>query len=120
MDAMIRFKGVTKRYGSKAVLDNLSFEVKRGEFYGYLGPNGAGKTTTIKCIIGLVHPDEGEVFINGIDVSKDPLAVRSLIGFVPDSPFVYSKLTAREFLHFVGGLYRMDRDDIEKRIDSRI
>ncbi|HUT63962.1 MAG TPA: ATP-binding cassette domain-containing protein, partial [Anaerolineae bacterium] len=77
MDTMIKFNGVTKRYSSNTALDNLTFEVKKGEFYGYLGPNGAGKTTTIKSIIGLVRPDEGNVFINGIDVTKDPLAVRS-------------------------------------------
>ena len=117
MDAMIKFEGVTKRYGSQTSLSNLSFEVKKGEFYGYLGPNGAGKTTTIKCIIGLVSPNEGRILVNGIDVSKDPLGVRRLVGFVPDKPFIYDKLTAREFLWFVGGLYQMEEDDMEKRIE---
>lgn len=117
MDTIIRFEGVTKKYGSVTALDNLSFEVKAGEFYGFLGPNGAGKTTTIKSIIGLVHPDKGKIYINNIDVSEDPLAVRELVGYVPDNPFIYGKLTAREFLRFVGGLYKMDTDDIENRIE---
>ena len=116
-DSFVVFEGVTKRYGSKTALSNLSFQVKRGEFFGYLGPNGAGKTTSIKSMIGLIRPDEGRVLINGIDVASDPVSVRSLIGFVPDSPFIYGKLTAREFLRFVGGLYRMEKDDIEKRIE---
>jgi len=117
MDTIIRFEGVTKKYGPETALDNLSFEVKAGEFYGFLGPNGAGKTTTIKSIIGLVHPDKGKIFINNIDVTEDPLAVRELVGYVPDNPFIYGKLTAREFLRFVGGLYKMDTDDIESRIE---
>jgi len=117
MDSMIKFEGVKKRYSSKTALSNLSFEVKKGEFYGFLGPNGAGKTTTLKCIMGLVHPNEGRVLINGIDVSKEPLSVRSLVGYMPDSPFIYGKLTAREFLRFVGGLYKMEKDDSEKRIE---
>jgi len=116
MEAMIAFDNVTKRYGSKAALSGLSFEVMPGEFYGYLGPNGAGKTTTIKSIIGLVKPDEGRVVIDGIDVSENPIGIRSIVGYVPDNPFLYGKLTAREFFRFVGGLYRMDREEIEKRI----
>jgi len=117
MDAMIKFENVTKTYGSSKVLDHLTFEVQKGEFFGYLGPNGAGKTTSIKTIIGLVQQNEGKVLVNGHEVSKNPYKVRSLIGYVPDNPFLYGKLTGREFLIFVGGLYRMDSDDIKKRIE---
>lgn len=116
-DVMISFDGVTKTYGSKEAISNLSFQVKRGEFFGYLGPNGAGKTTSIKSMVGLVRPEEGRILIDGKDISKEPLAVKSLIGYVPDNPFIYDKLTAREFLGFVGGLYRMETNDIEKRIE---
>ena len=116
-EIMISFDEVTKKYGSETAISNLSFQVKKGEFFGYLGPNGAGKTTSIKSMIGLVRPEEGRILIDGKDVSKEPLAVRSLIGYVPDSPFIYGKLTAREFLRFVGGLYRMETDDTEKRIE---
>lgn len=115
--AMVTFEGVTKRYRSRTALSNLSFQVKKGEFFGYLGPNGAGKTTSIKSMIGLIRPDEGRILVNGIDVASDPIAVRSLIGFVPDSPFIYGKLSGREFLRFVGGLYHMGKDDLEKRIE---
>ncbi len=115
-DVMISFERVTKKYGSEAAISNLSFQVKKGELFGYLGPNGAGKTTSIKSMIGLVRPEEGKILIDGKDVSKEPIAVKALIGYVPDSPFIYGKLTAREFLGFVGGLYRMETDDIEKRI----
>ena len=114
---MIVFENVTKRYGTKAAIKNLSFAIKKGEFFGYLGPNGAGKTTSIKIMIGLVHPDEGRIIIGGKDIADDPLTVRSLIGYVPDSPFIYGKLTAREFLRFVGGLYRMETKDMERRIE---
>lgn len=116
-DTMIVFENVTKRYGTKTAISNLSFTIKKGEFFGYLGPNGAGKTTSIKMMIGLVHSDEGRIFIKGKDVAHDPVAVRSLIGYVPDSPFIYGKLTAREFLWFVGGLYRMEKEDMKKRIN---
>jgi len=115
-EVMIDFQGVTKRYGDKTAVSDLSFRVRRGEFFGFLGPNGAGKTTSIKSMIGLVRPEEGRIVINGRDVASDPLGVRSIIGYVPDSPFVYGKLTAREFLVFVGGLYRMEPSDIEKGI----
>ena len=117
MQTVIRFDNVIKSYGSKTVLDKLSFEVNESEFYGFLGPNGAGKTTTIKTIIGLVRPDSGEVRVDGVDVGRNPLAVRSVVGYVPDNPFIYGKLTAREFLRFVGGLYRMEKKDIEDRIE---
>ncbi|HDY89322.1 MAG TPA: ABC transporter ATP-binding protein [bacterium] len=113
---MISFENVTKRFGTKTAISNLSFTVNKGELFGYIGPNGAGKTTTIKTMIGLIRPDEGRIIINGKDVSREPLEVRSIIGYVPDSPFIYGKLTAREFLRFVGGLYRMETDDMEKRI----
>ena len=113
---MIDVRGITKRYGAKTAVENLRFQVARGEFFGFLGPNGAGKTTTIKSMIGLVRPDDGSILIDGRDVRTDPLAVRSLVGYVPDSPFVYGKLTAREFLMFVGGLYRMAPAEIEKGI----
>ena len=116
MDAMISFQGVTKQYGDRTVLDDLSFEVGRGEFFGYLGPNGAGKTTSIKTMIGLVRPNGGIIKVNGVNVADDPVAVRAIIGYVPDSPFIYDKLSGVEFLRFVGGLYRMEREDMEKRI----
>ncbi len=116
METMISVEGITKRYGSRSAVSDLRLQVGKGEFFGFLGPNGAGKTTTIKSLIGLIRPDEGRVLIGGADVVKDPIAARRMIGFVPDTPFLYGKLTAREFLRFVGGLYRMEREDMERRI----
>ncbi len=116
-NTIISIEGVTKRYGSLTAISNLTLQVERGEFFGYLGPNGSGKTTTIKSIIGLVRPNKGRILVDGIDVADDPIAIRSIIGFVPDTPFIYGKLTAREFLRFVGGLYRMEIDDMENRIE---
>jgi ABC-2 type transport system ATP-binding protein len=115
-DDLIVFEHVVKRYGNKNALNDLSFSVKRGEFFGYLGPNGAGKTTSIKAMMGLIRPEGGRVVINGIDPVLDPIAIRSIVGFVPDSPFIYVKLSGREFLRFVGGLFHMLPDDIEKGI----
>jgi ABC-2 type transport system ATP-binding protein len=116
MEIMVRIEGITKRYGQRIAVSDLNLEVKKGEFFGYLGPNGSGKTTTIKAMIGLVRPDKGRVLIAGHDVAKEPIEVRKMIGFIPDTPFLYGKLTAREFLRFVGGLYRMEREDMENRI----
>ena len=116
MSTMIEVRNISKRYSGHTALDKLSFTVERGEFFGYLGPNGAGKTTSIKAMLGLVCPDEGRVLVDGIDVAEDPIAVRARIGYVPDKPFLYDKLTAREFLRFVGGLYQMEKEDMERRI----
>jgi ABC-2 type transport system ATP-binding protein len=114
---MIRIEGITKRYGGRAAVSNLCLHIEKGEFFGYLGPNGAGKTTTIKSMIGLVRPDEGRVLTGGYDPAQNPIEVRKRIGFVPDTPFIYGKLSAREFLRFVGGLYRMEPEDMEQRIE---
>ncbi len=116
MKPIVSIENVSKHYGDYSALKGLSLEVGEGEFFGYLGPNGAGKTTTIKTIIGLVRPDEGRVTVDGVDVNENPLAVRAMVGYVPDNPFLYNKLSAREFLAFVGGLYKMDPKMIERRI----
>jgi len=104
---MIRLENVTKKYGSFAAVSDLDLEVRPGELFGFLGPNGAGKTTTIKMITGLLKPTAGKVFIDGHDLEKEPLAAKKVIGYIPDRSFLYDKLTGKEFLHFVGGLYGM-------------
>ncbi len=112
---MITIERVSKRYDGRAALDDLTLSVPEGAFFGYLGPNGAGKTTTIKSIVGLIRPDAGRIVVNGVDVAEDPLAVRACVGYVPDKPFIYGKLTGREFLSFVGGIYRMKAEEIIAR-----
>jgi len=105
---MIEAHGLTKRYGETPAVDNLELQVAAGEIFGFLGPNGAGKTTTIKMLVGLLRPSSGRAFIGGHDIQTQPLAAKALIGFVPDTPFLYEKLTGLEFLRFIGRLYGLE------------
>ena len=115
---MIELRDVTKRYRNLAAVNRLSLHVSRGEVFGFLGPNGAGKTTTIKMIAGLMRPTEGSILVGGIDVASDPIRAKSLMGFIPDHPFLYEKLTGEEFLRFIGGLYNVDGGRLEQRLDE--
>jgi len=114
---MIEVNSVSKTYGTKKAVDDITLEIKSGEFFGFLGPNGAGKTTTIKMMTGLLRPDTGAVRICGIDTVVDPEAAKMKTGYIPDSPYIYEKLTAREYLEFTGGLYRMPSGKIQSRIE---
>ena len=105
---MIKLNNLTKVYRGFRAVDNLNLEIKKGVIFGFLGPNGAGKTTTIKMMAGVLKPTEGRVVIDGIDIAHDPSEAKRRIGFVPDQPFVYEKLTGREFLQFVAGLYGLN------------
>jgi ABC-2 type transport system ATP-binding protein len=105
---MIKLNNLTKVYRGFRAVDNLNLEIKKGVVFGFLGPNGAGKTTTIKMMAGVLKPTEGQVLIDGIDIAHDPSEAKRRIGFVPDQPFVYEKLTGREFLQFVAGLYGLN------------
>jgi len=113
---MIRLQNLTKRYGSFAAVDDISLDVPRGVLYGFLGPNGAGKTTTLRMIAGILRPTDGRVLLGDDDVHKNPTAAKLRLGFIPDRPFVYDKLTGAEFLRFVAGLYGQDGDAVERRI----
>ncbi len=104
---MIHLEHLTKRFGSFTAVDDLNLHITEGEIFGFLGPNGAGKTTTIRMMMGLLRPTVGRIFLGGHDLATEPLAAKAISSFVPDRPFVYDKLTGREFLHFVGGLYQM-------------
>jgi ABC-2 type transport system ATP-binding protein len=105
---MIELVEVTKRYGSKTAVDGLSLEVRRGELVAFLGPNGAGKTTTIKMICGLLRPTAGSVRLAGYDVAANGRQAQHLLSYVPDQPYLYEKLTGREFLQFVVDMYGVD------------
>jgi ABC-2 type transport system ATP-binding protein len=115
---MIELRGVTKRYRNLVAVNNLSLRVGKGEVFGFLGPNGAGKTTTIKMMAGLMQPTEGNILVGGIDVAVDPIRAKALIGFIPDRPFLYEKLTGEEFLRFMGGLYELDGAQLDRRVDE--
>lgn len=114
---MIKLIGLTKLYRGLRAVDNLHLEVKKGVLFGFLGPNGAGKTTTIKMMAGILKPTSGKIIINDMDLAERSSEVKSCIGFIPDHPYLYEKLTAMELLRFVGGLYGLrDPSSVEKRI----
>jgi ABC-2 type transport system ATP-binding protein len=113
---MIATHHLVKKYGTFTAVDDVSLEVAPGEIHGFLGPNGAGKTTTIKIIGGLLRPTSGRVVVNGHDLATDAEAAKASLGFIPDRPFIYEKLTAGEFLRFHAGLYGLDGSGVADRI----
>src|SRR5260370_32528060 len=112
---MIEILNLTKKYGDFTAVDGLSLSIPRGEIFGFLGPNGAGKTTTIRILAGLSLPTTGEVRVAGIDVARDGVRAKAIMGYVPDRPFLYEKLTGRELLQFVANLYDKEWRDCEAR-----
>ncbi len=116
--ALIETRNLVKRFGDKLAVNDVSFEVKGGEIFGFLGPNGAGKTTTIKILVGLLQPTAGSVRVGGYDVQQQPLQAKAASGYVPDTPNLYAKLTGRELLRFVGDLYNLERRQTAQRIDD--
>ena len=110
---MIRLEKVEKRYGKFQALHPLSLHIKAGEVFGFLGPNGAGKTTTIRTLAGVLTPTAGRVFIKDVDIVKHPVESKKNVGYIPDRPYLYEKLTAREFLQFVGGIYQLNANEVE-------
>lgn len=113
---MIEISHLVKSFGRIRAVDDLTLTVGRGEFFGFLGPNGAGKTTTIKMLAGLLRPDAGSIRLSGISLDRDATAARRRCAYIPDKPFIYEKLTGREFLRFIGDLWAMDRAKIEEKI----
>jgi ABC-2 type transport system ATP-binding protein len=115
---LISFQHVSKTYGksSKKAVDDLTLEIHRGEIVGFLGPNGAGKTSTIKMLVGIARPDAGRILVGGVDALKDPLAAKRLIGYVPDSPEPYARLTGREYVRFIADVYGVSNEDYAKRL----
>ena len=109
---MIKISNLSKSYNKGAVraVDNLNLHVRPGEIFGFLGPNGAGKTTTIKMMVGLLNPDEGSIIINDFDNQKDPTEAKRNIGYVPDSPVIYDRLTGLEYLNFMANVYQVPVD----------
>jgi ABC-2 type transport system ATP-binding protein len=112
---VIRVESLIKTFGSFRAVDGVSLDVEPGQIHGFLGPNGAGKTTTIRMIAGLLKPSSGKVTIDGHDLASAPEAAKRSLGFIPDRPYLYEKLTAQEFLRFHGGLYGLEGDAVEER-----
>jgi len=115
---MIELTALTKRYGRFTAVDGISLTVPAGELFGFLGPNGAGKTTTFRMIAGILQPTSGSIRIAGINLDRNPIEAKSRLGFIPDRPFVYDKLTGAEFLRFVAALYAQGGAAVERRIDE--
>lgn len=115
---MIEIEKLYKKFGNFEAVKGLDLKVERGEVFGFLGPNGAGKTTTMKIMVGLMKPTSGRVSVAGIDVQRDPIRAKRLIGYIPDRPFLYEKLSGREFLSFTAGLYAMSKESSASRAEE--
>ncbi|GMV07165.1 MAG: ABC transporter ATP-binding protein [Gemmatimonadota bacterium] len=114
---MLQLKGAVKRYGKFTAVGGVTLDVHRGEIFGFLGPNGAGKTTTIRMAAGVLRPTEGAILIGGEDLQGNPERAKARVGYVPDRPFLYEKLSGGEFLRFVAGLWGKDGSEAEARAD---
>jgi len=115
---MIELKNLTKKYVDFVAVDNLNLIVPKGEIFGFIGPNGAGKTTTIKMMGGINAPTSGSIIICGINMETDPEAAKSKIGFIPDRPYLYEKLTGMEFLKFTADLYGLEEDGFQRKSED--
>src|SRR2546427_13295748 len=117
---MIELNDVTKKYGTKTAVEHLTLNIEAGELFAFLGPNGAGKTTTIKMLCGLLFPTSGAVRVGGFDLRTDGGRARQLLSYVPDQPYLYEKLTGREFLHFIADMYGLSREHGRRRVAEGI
>ena len=113
---MIKIKGVTKKYGDKKALDNVSFDVDTGEIFAFIGHNGAGKTTLIKSICGIIDFDEGKILINGKSVKDEPLECKKIMAYIPDDPELYEDMKAISFINFVCDMYDVPAEVRERNI----
>jgi ABC-2 type transport system ATP-binding protein len=117
---MIELDHISKQYGKMLAVDDLTLHVPKGEIFGFIGPNGAGKTTTIKMMGGILIPTSGSIRICGIDMKKEPAAAKQKIGFIPDRPYLYEKLTGLEFLKFIADLYHMDTNHFREKALNKL
>ncbi len=113
---MLRIEHYTKRFGTKVAVDDLSLHIAPGEIYGFIGHNGAGKTTTLKACAGILAPDEGAIYVNGVSVTQDPLAVKRSIAYLPDNPELYAYLTGIQYLNFIADIFSIPADVRAARI----
>ena len=115
---MIRIENLTKSFGKTLAVDNLNLNIAEGEFFTFLGPNGAGKTTTLKTITGLLRPTSGKVYVGNFDMSRNAREAKRIISYIPDIPYLYEKLTGREFLYFIGELYELDKKGYRQKTED--
>lgn len=115
---MLKIENLTKKYGAKSAIDNLNLEVQDGEIFGFIGHNGAGKTTTIKCMVGILEFDNGNIYINGNSIKDEPLKCKKDIAYIPDNPDIYENLTGISYLNFVADIFEIDKKTREERINK--
>lgn len=115
---MLRIEHLTKKYGEKKAVDDLSLHIEKGEIYGFIGHNGAGKTTTIKSVVGILDFDEGEIFIDGKSVKKDSLECKRVIAYIPDNPDLYEFMTGLQYLNFISDIFGVEEKDRKERIEK--
>ncbi len=114
----IRTRALRKQFDTKIAVRGLDLEIAEGEFFCFLGPNGAGKTTTIKMLTGLLRPSSGRAVLGGFDIQRDAIEAKRLLGYIPDHPFLYERLTGRELMRFVAGLYQLPDSDFDRNCDE--
>ncbi|MBE6766981.1 MAG: ABC transporter ATP-binding protein [Ruminococcaceae bacterium] len=115
---MLKITNLTKTYGDKKAVDNLSLSIKRGEICGFIGHNGAGKTTTIKAVCGILQPDNGEILIDGINIAENPLECKKKIAYIPDNPDLYEFMTGLQYLNFISDIFGISADVRKARIEE--
>ena len=115
---MLRIEHLTKKYGEKKAVDDLSLHIEKGEIYGFIGHNGAGKTTTIKSVVGILDFDEGEIFIDGKSVKKDSLECKKVIAYIPDNPDLYEFMSGLQYLNFISDIFGVEEKDRKERIEK--
>ncbi len=113
---MLRIEHYTKRFGAKIAVDDLSLHIAPGEIYGFIGHNGAGKTTTLKACAGILSPDAGEIFVDGISMQEDPFSCKKQMAYIPDNPAIYGYLTGIQYLKFIGDIYHLDSATFTERV----
>lgn len=112
---MIKIENLVKKYQSLLAVDGLNLEIPKGQLFGFLGPNGAGKTTTIKLLMGLLKPTSGSISIGGVNIHEDPVQAKAMVGYIPDRPYIYNKLTGMEYLEFIADLFSMEKQLVQSR-----
>ena len=115
---MLKFEHLTKKYGDKVVVDDLNLEIKEGEIYAFIGHNGAGKTTSIKCAVGILDFDKGEIYIDGKNIKSNPMECKKVLAYIPDNPDIYEYMTAIQYLNFIADVFEVPQSVREERINK--
>lgn len=115
---MLKIENLTKKYGDKVAVNNLSLEINKGEIYGFIGHNGAGKTTTLKCVVGISGFDAGKITLNGVSVKESPVEYKKKIAYIPDNPDLYEYMTGIKFLNFISDIFGIDTNTRKEKIDK--